>query len=170
MSEIILWILKSFVVLFITFWVVDSLRRATYQSRGRLKYKMAMRVVALLNFAFATLLWWTLLTKNYHYEEISQTISLTLLTIFFTSSAIYLILEVIFTEGEFDEEKIRLKTIWSGRKNQKWQDLISIESNDALSWYVLRFKDGTKIRLSYFLGGVGDVIDFLIDEDFGVED
>jgi len=166
MSEIILFLIKGVVVVIVTSFIMDFLRKSTYQKvKGALNYKIEMKIVAVLNLAFAILLWWVFVSKNYQYQKFSQTVSLILLIIFFTASSLYLLAEVLFTKGRFDEEGIYFQSIWGGKREKKWKDLISIDSNDTLSWYILTFKDGEKIRISYFLGGAGDMIDFLIDEE-----
>ena len=68
------------------------------------------------------------------------------------------------TKGKFDEEKIYYQSIWGGKREQKWQDLVSITPKDSLSWYELKFSDGSKMRLSYFLGGVEELMEFLREE------
>ena len=164
MSEIIFFLIKGFIISAITFWIISYLKKSTYKiKRGELRYTFAYFVVALLNLAFAGLLWWVFLTKNYK-EELSQTISLVALILFFSASSIYLLGEVLFTKGKFDEEKIYYQSIWSGKREQKWQDLVSITPKDSLSWYELKFRDGSKMRLSYFLGGVEDLMEFLREE------
>ena len=166
-ESVAFFVLKGIVVLIITYILIDFIRKINHSAKkkGVLEYNFTATTIALFNLAFAILLWYIFISKNYRYQESSQTIALLLLIIFFTASTIYLTLEIIFTKGSFDEETITFNTIWRGQKKQRWEDLIYIDSNDTLSWYILGFQDGTKIRLSYFLSGVGDLMDFLIDID-----
>ena len=76
-----------------------------------------------------------------------------LLFIGFGTGTIYCFGEVAFVHGTFDEEGIYFSTPWTGKKREKWADLVSIELNDWCSWYTLTFSSGSKIRLSRYLEG-----------------
>lgn len=71
----------------------------------------------------------------------------------FGAGAIYCFGEAAFVRGSFDGQGIRFSTPWTGKKQEKWRDLASIEFNDWCSWYTLTFKSGAKIRLSRYLSG-----------------
>jgi PIN domain nuclease of toxin-antitoxin system len=158
MLEIFLVLIKGFIISVVTFFVIGYLKKSTYKiKKGDLKYTFSYFVIALLNLTFTILLWWVFLTKNYK-EELSQTISLVALIIFFSASSIYLLAEGLFAKGRFDDEKIYYQTIWSGKKEQRWQDLISITPKDTLFWYEFKFRDDSKMRFSYLLGGVEELI------------
>lgn len=66
---------------------------------------------------------------------------------------IYCFLEAALVRGSFNEEGIRFVTPWTGEKQEKWSDLVSVELNEGCNWYILTFKNGVKIRLSRYLNG-----------------
>jgi hypothetical protein len=164
MSEIILMLIKCLVVVTVTFLITSYLKKATrIEEKGVLKYKLPFYLVVIFNVAFAGLLWFILLSKNYQYHQLSQTFSLIALVIFFTLSSVYLTFEVIFVKGYFDDDGIWFESFWEGRRFQRWENMVFFDKNDLFSWYILEFEDGTKIRLSYFLGGVNNLLEFLIE-------
>lgn len=71
----------------------------------------------------------------------------------FGGGGIYCLLEVALVRGSFNEEGIHFTTPWTGTKNEKWCDLVSLELNDWCSWYTFTFRSGAKIRLSRYLNG-----------------
>lgn len=136
--------------------------RAVYsQNKGNLKYGIPMKVIGVLCLAFSVVPFIVLLTQNYQVEKPGETTALISLTIGFGLGAIYSIGEPFFVNGNYDNEKIEFFSPWSGRKIKQFKDLESFSFNPFCSWYVLKFNDGTKIRLSSYLGGHGHLIDFL---------
>jgi len=71
----------------------------------------------------------------------------------FGAGGIYCLLEAALVRGSFDDEGIHFTTPWTGTKNEKWRDLVSLELNDWCSWYTITFSSGAKIRLSRYLNG-----------------
>lgn len=71
----------------------------------------------------------------------------------FGLGAVYLFGEAAFVRGTFDEEGIDFYTPWTGRNQEKWNDLESVKFNGWMSWYTLKFRSGNKIRLSRFMWG-----------------
>jgi hypothetical protein len=67
------------------------------------------------------------------------------------------------SRGRFDSEGIEFETLWTGKKSGRWVELSSVRFNASMKWYVLTFKDGTRIRLATFLNGHGRVL-ALVDE------
>lgn len=71
----------------------------------------------------------------------------------FGAGAIYCFGEVIFVRGRFDDHEIHFSTPWTGQKDERWCDLVSVQENDWCNWYTLTFKSGAKIRFSRYLSG-----------------
>ncbi|HQZ71894.1 MAG TPA: hypothetical protein PK826_11285, partial [Anaerolineae bacterium] len=67
--------------------------------------------------------------------------------------AIYCLGDAAFVRGTYDKEGIEFSTPWTGMKRAKWRDLQSVELNDNLGWYALKFRSGSTIRLSLMLRG-----------------
>ena len=136
--------------------------RAVYsQKKGNLKYGIPMKVIGVLCLAFSIVPFIILLTQNYQVDKPGETTALISLTIGFGLGAIYTIGESFFVNGNYDNEKLEFFSPWSGSKIKEFKDLESCSLNPFCSWYVLKFKDGTKIRLSTYLGGHGHLVDFL---------
>jgi hypothetical protein len=71
----------------------------------------------------------------------------------FGVAAVYCFGEAAFVRGSFDEDGIAFSTPWTGRQNERWKDLKSLELNAACNWYTLTFNSGKKVRLSLYLRG-----------------
>jgi hypothetical protein len=56
------------------------------------------------------------------------------------------------TRGKFDSQGIELKTLLTGRRKGQWSDLESVAYNRN-GWHLLKFRDGSKICISDWLGG-----------------
>jgi len=76
----------------------------------------------------------------------------------FLIGMIYSFGEYYGVHGSYDKEGIVFNTPWTGRKEEKWKEIISIKFNSQANWYVLKFKSGKKIRLSNLLYGTHEVL------------
>src|SRR5262245_9232326 len=76
----------------------------------------------------------------------------------FGSGAGYCFAEYFLTRGRYDDDGVDFCTPWTGRKTERWSDLRSVELNDQMSWYVLTFRSGNKIRISTMLSGHGGML------------
>jgi hypothetical protein len=56
------------------------------------------------------------------------------------------------TRGKFDSEGIELRTLLTGYRKGQWSELESVTYNRN-GWHLLKFRDGSKIRISDWLGG-----------------
>lgn len=136
--------------------------RAVYgQKKGKLKYGIPMKILGIACLIFSVVPFIMLLAQNYQVDKPGETTALIGLTVGFGIGAIYTLGESFFVNGNFDNEKIEFFSPWSGAKIKEFKDLDNCSLNPFCSWYVLKFKDGTKIRLSTYLGGHGHLIDFL---------
>ena len=97
------------------------------------------------------------------YTKNSELYSVIGLVFGFGLSAIYSYGEYFKVNGTFNSQEIEFNTPWTGRKKETWDNLVSIKFNSALYWYVLDFRSGTRIRLSSYLIGLGQVLKILED-------
>ena len=88
-------------------------------------------------------------------------ISVMILFIFMVSGAIFCFGEYFGVRGTFDDDGIDFSTPWTGRKIEKWNDLVSVAANPLAGWYTLRFESGKIVRLSLLLRGSNGVISLL---------
>lgn len=56
------------------------------------------------------------------------------------------------TRGKFDTQGIELRTLLTGLRKGQWSELESVTYNRN-GWHLLAFSDGTRIRISDWLGG-----------------
>lgn len=71
----------------------------------------------------------------------------------FGLGGLYSLGEAAFVAGTYDQEGIEFSTPWTGVKRERWNDLQSVELNAWCSWYTLKFRSGSTIRLSRYLNG-----------------
>lgn len=101
------------------------------------------------------------LSGNYQVGKPGETAALLGLSLGFGVLAIYTLAEGFLVRGSYDESAISFSSPWSGRKNEKWEDLESVEFNRLCGWYELKFRSGNVIRLSSYLGGRRHLLVFL---------
>lgn len=131
-------------------------RRAAFAGPpGQLRYGTIPRVLGVLLATMTLCLAYVMIFV----EHAGHTVALALLTGAFGAGAIYMLAEVLRTRGKFDPAGIELETPWSGRKAQRFSDLVAARFDRAMNQYVLTFQDGTKIRLSNLLEGHGGVLE-----------
>jgi hypothetical protein len=136
--------------------------RAVYsQKKGNLKYGMPLKILGIICFLVTIVPLYVLLTKNYQVDKPGETTALIGLAVAFGLGAIYFIIESFFVFGNYDCNKIEFFSPWSGTKIQEFKNLESCGLNPFCGYYALKFKDGTKIRLSTYLGGHGHLIEHL---------
>ncbi len=139
-------------------------KRATYAAQeGELKFGLFMKGLGLVCLLFSVVPFVVFLTGYYQVDKPGETIALIGLTIGFGIGAIYALAEGFFVKGTYDDTGIVFSTPWSGKKNERWNDLESINYNGWCYWYILKFKSGKVVRLSSYLGGHGYLLDFLQD-------
>jgi hypothetical protein len=147
----------------ITVFVIGYfIKRAMYASiEGELRFGRFMIGLGLACLLFSVVPLVVLITENYQVNKPGETKALIGLIIGFGIGAIYCLIEAFFVKGSFDESGISFFTPWTGMKEEKWDDLVSIDFNDWCYWYVLKFKSGKVIRLSTYLLGHAYVLDLL---------
>jgi len=147
MISIISGIIGGAIALMLTVYIAKQVGKAG--APGQLRFNnfmwtLAVACLALTLFPIALTLFWD------HDKDLWAKIGL---CIGFGLGAIYCFGEAAFVHGSFDQKGIVFSTPWSGLKQEKWKDLLSVELNDMCSWYTLTFKSGKKIRLSRYLSG-----------------
>jgi hypothetical protein len=48
---------------------------------------------------------------------------------------------------------------WADPSRIAWEDIVQVKYSASARWFVVRGRDGTKIRLHYWLGGLADLFD-----------
>lgn len=71
----------------------------------------------------------------------------------FGVGAVYCFIDAACVRGRLNGEGIVFSTPWTGTKDEKWVDLVSVERNDWGGWYALKFRSGKTVRLSRLLSG-----------------
>ena len=136
--------------------------KAVYsQKKGNLKYGMPMKFLGIICFIVSAVPLYVLLAQNYQVDKPGETTALIGLAVGFGLGAIYFVTESFFVFGNYDCNKIEFFSPWTGTKTQDFKNLDYCSLNPFCGYYVLKFKDGTKIRLSTQLSGHGHLIDFL---------
>ncbi|HEX4341375.1 MAG TPA: PH domain-containing protein [Polyangiaceae bacterium] len=72
-----------------------------------------------------------------------------------------LVLEMTRVEARCSVCELRLSSPWSGERKLRWDDVVHVRFSRAANWFVLRGRDGTKIRLATLLGGLPELLDDL---------
>lgn len=147
MSAIVSGIIGGVVATLVTAYIAKTAGRAA--APGHLKYGGFMWGLAIACFAFALLP----VVSSWLYGHDKDFWAKVGLFIGFGFGAAYCFGEAGWVKGNFDHEFITFTTPWSGKKHERWQDLVSVELNGWCSWYVLTFKSGAKVRLSTYLSG-----------------
>ena len=130
-------------------------------TRGALRYGAWLVVLGWCCLAFVGLAGWALFYDLDVWERRSELYSVIGLIVGFGTGAAYCFGEYFFTRGTYDDDGIDFSTPWTGRKTERWHDLIAVDFNATANWYVLTFRSGNKIRISTMLSGHGAVLDVL---------
>jgi hypothetical protein len=128
---------------------------------GSLRFGAWLAVLAWCCLAFAGLAAAALFYDLDVWEKRSELVAVGGLIVGFGAGAAYCFAEYFGTRGTYDENGIDFSTAWTGRKIERWGDLLSIQFNAQASWYELRFRSGKKVRISTLLGGHGGVLSLL---------
>jgi hypothetical protein len=66
-----------------------------------------------------------------------------------------LVIEVFGVGHRLTDEGIERVTPWSKRVFVRWQDVTSVRLNPVMSWFVVTGREGARVRLSFYLSGIG---------------
>ncbi len=156
-------IIGGIIAVLICTYVIRKIRNQSQPgdlSHGKFIVGLAWVCLAFVAFAFSMFF----IDANV-WEDKTEFYSAIGLIVGFGTGAGYLFLEVYKVKGSYDEDGIEFYTPWTGYKNEKWSDLRSVKFSSSAGWYVLSFKSGSKIRLSSFLIGLGDVLQLLEEKE-----
>jgi hypothetical protein len=128
---------------------------------GALRFGAWLAVLAWCCLAFAGLAAAALFYDLDVWQKRSELIAVVGLIVGFGAGAAYCFAEYFGTRGTYDENGIDFSTPWTGRKVERWSDLVSLAFNAQASWYELTFRSGNKVRMSALLGGHGGVLSLL---------
>lgn len=121
-------------------------------------------VIAALIFIPASLLvYYTLYCGTTSVTHSSSIIALVLMVLAKLYAMTYL-LSYFFTRGSFNDEGISFYSIWRGQRDEKWDNLVELAYDKDETYYVLKFENGTKIRISILIKGHPDLLKFLEDK------
>jgi hypothetical protein len=147
MSSIVSGLVGGAVAVLLTTYIAKQVGRSAPHGQLRFGVILWLLTVACLALALLpialTVIWG-------HDKELWAKVAL---FVGFGFCAVYCFGEAAFVRGTFTDDEIRFTTPWTGPKQEKWRDLVSVELNDWCSWYTLSFKSGSKIRLSRYLSG-----------------
>lgn len=143
------------------FVVYASARSRRPLANGELRFGWLLGLVGLGCSLLAGLAGSAFFVDNDVWTDRGEFIAVVSLLVGFGLGAIYTFAEYFLVRGRADNDGIELRTPWTGRKTEKWQDLLQAAFNPQTSWYVLEFKSGTRIRVSSLLSGHGAVLDQL---------
>ena len=132
--------------------------------QGTLRWGAWLVVLAFCCLAFVALAFSALFVDADVWEDRGELVAVIGLIVGFGFGAGYCFAEYFLTRGSYDDKGIDFYTPWTGRKTERWSDLGSVELNAQMSWYVLTFRSGNKIRISTMLGGYGGVLAVLEDK------
>lgn len=142
-------------------------KRISHKSKnGALKYGLLIHGIAWACLLIALFACYALVFDKFDQTNQSELYSLICLIIGFGICSIYSFGEAFYTFGRFDKDSIQFHTPWTGIKNEKWVNLVSVEFNQTANWYLLTFKSGAKIRISNLLNGYGLLLDHLKSLEF----
>ena len=155
-SSIISGLIGGAVAVALTTYLSSRIRNAP--ADGQLKYGWAVALLGWSCMAIVAFAGWAIFYDQSVWEDKGELVAVIGLFLGFGLGAIYSFGEYFKVRGTYDDEEIDFYTPWTGRKVEKWDDLKSAKFSSPMSWYVLTFQSGNKIRISSLLGGNGGVL------------
>ncbi len=135
-------------------------------THGELKHSALIFILAIVCIGLSAFAAWLFFYDNNVHQKTSELISFIGLFVGFGLSGLVCFAEYFKVQGVFSTEHIEFYTPWTGRKTERWDNLISAKFNPSMSWYTLKFKSGKTIRLSSYMLGHGEVLDILKQKGF----
>jgi hypothetical protein len=84
--------------------------------------------------------------------------SMVVVTVLFLVLTAYMVAEFTMVRAEWDDAELNFASPWGSARRLRWTDIVHIEYSASARWFIVRARDGTKIRLHYFLGGLHDLL------------
>ncbi|HEX3595301.1 MAG TPA: hypothetical protein VHU80_09375 [Polyangiaceae bacterium] len=60
---------------------------------------------------------------------------------------------------EWTNDALSFGSPWAAPRSIPWDEVVEVTYSQAAGWFVVRGRQGTKIRLHHWLGGLGDLFD-----------
>jgi len=124
---------------------------------GELRYGKLVLIVGIGSLFFVGLTIYALFFDCDVWQKKSELFAVLGLLTGFGFGAIYSFAEYWLVRGHYDEQQISFYTPWTGHKKARWDQLESLEYNDGMAWYVMRFKSGKTIRVSSYMRGSSEM-------------
>lgn len=134
------------------------------KEKGILKGSIANLIIAVIIFAPASMMVYYALYSGVTPISHSSVIITLILMVLAKLYALTFALNYFFVRGSFDEEKISYYSIWRGKREEKWDDLIELYIDKDETYFDLTFESGTKIRISILIKGYMDVLKTIDDK------
>jgi hypothetical protein len=60
---------------------------------------------------------------------------------------------------EWTDTAVSFASPWSAPRSLEWDEIVDVTYSRTAGWFVVRARNGTKIRLPHLLGGLGDLLE-----------
>lgn len=117
---------------------------AAKQTNGRLYYGSWLFFLGLVCLLFATYLGWKFLFGEEFINNTVDAIYGLILLCSFGLASYAPLAEYFKVKGQFDSDIIKFYTPWTGTKEERWENLVSVNFNALMYWFVLEFESGKK--------------------------
>jgi hypothetical protein len=121
---------------------------------GKIGYNIYFKDFAFVAFLVGILLFYIGLIKNVVNPNRSDFIAFLALLALFLFGEGYMFLESILTKGSFNNDSLSYQSLFKREREYKFSTIKSITYNPNLTWYIIEYKDGKKLRLSEYLTGL----------------
>lgn len=118
------------------------------QGRVELRFGSATRRISMLLWALTPVPFALWLFEPKDYGPAAATVFACCLA----AGALAVSLEVQSTAW-FDSDGVGTRSVWRGQKELAWSEVSQVSFSPASGWFVLRGRDGTKLRVSHLLQG-----------------
>lgn len=163
-SSIISGLLGGVAAIMIGLFITKSARKKV--TNGELRHGFWLLIMAFACLSLAMFAGWAFFYDNGVQEKSSEMVAVLGLFFGFGFTAVACFAEYFTVQGRFNSQKIAFYSLWTGAKEELWQNLVTATFNSWLYGYTLEFKSGAKIRLSAYLLGHGEVLQILKDRGF----
>jgi hypothetical protein len=79
----------------------------------------------------------------------------------FLAVAAAMVMEFTRVRAAWSAGEVSFTSPWAGSRRLRWNEVAKVDFSRSASWFVVRDRNGTAIRLSTLLGGLGDLLDEL---------
>jgi hypothetical protein len=75
----------------------------------------------------------------------------------FIAGSVAMVVDFMRVRAEWTDTELTFSSPWGGTRKLRWTDVAEVTYSHSSGWFVVRGQDGTKVRLSQFLGGTTDL-------------